>query len=272
MTMTFPKRMSSSLPRTHNSPRPCTLGRMFVHFVSCSFYANILPRRSTSLHMTEKTLDSSPRASKVRRTLPCSALLAIKSPGWNWLLMGTRVIGGLCDLFIYLFDLISMHVPLTRPYITFHVVSSAKVVIYDLKKDVRFTITEDWDRSPDSIIVSPSSFNCPYFLHSYLLNCDTCHFLTGLLIPPIRLSSYQPANPNPVLPFLCSHLRHHRRSRPHQDLCAGCPAYTTLQRHTDHSTYSPHLQRFYIRLHANPRWQGHLCAFESDVSKRAVRA
>jgi hypothetical protein len=191
--MTFPKRMSSSLPRTHNSPRPCTPGRMFVHFVSCSFYANILPRRSTSLHMTEKTSDSSPRASKVRRTLPCSALLAIKSPGWNWLLMGTRVIGGLCDLFIYRFDLISMHV------------SSAKVVIYDLKKDVRFTITEDWDRSPDSIIVSPSSFNCPYFLHSYLLNCDTCHFLTGLLIPPIRLSSYQPANPNPVLPFLCSH-------------------------------------------------------------------
>jgi hypothetical protein len=38
--------------------------------------------------------------------------------------MGTRVIGGLCDLFIYRFDLISMHVPLTRPYITFHVVNS----------------------------------------------------------------------------------------------------------------------------------------------------
>ncbi|KAG2757920.1 alpha beta-hydrolase [Suillus brevipes Sb2] len=33
----------------------------------------------------------------------------------------------------------------------------AKVVIYDLNRDVRFTITEDWDRSPDSIIFSPSS-------------------------------------------------------------------------------------------------------------------
>ncbi|KAG2134271.1 alpha beta-hydrolase [Suillus cothurnatus] len=33
----------------------------------------------------------------------------------------------------------------------------AKVVVYDLKENVRFTITEDWDRSPDSIIFSPSS-------------------------------------------------------------------------------------------------------------------
>ncbi|TFK52466.1 alpha/beta-hydrolase [Heliocybe sulcata] len=30
----------------------------------------------------------------------------------------------------------------------------SKVVIYDLKKDVRFTITQHWDRSPDSIIFS----------------------------------------------------------------------------------------------------------------------
>jgi hypothetical protein len=62
------------------------------------------------------------------------------------------------------------HVPLTRPYIYFarcqlHVYS-AKVVVYDLKENVRFTITEDWDRSPDSIIVSSSSSNCPYFLYS----------------------------------------------------------------------------------------------------------
>ncbi|KAG0699998.1 alpha beta-hydrolase [Suillus ampliporus] len=33
----------------------------------------------------------------------------------------------------------------------------AKVVVYDIKKDVRFTITEDWGRFPDSIIFSPSS-------------------------------------------------------------------------------------------------------------------
>jgi hypothetical protein len=100
MTMIFPKRMSSSLPRTHNSPKPCTPGRMYVHFVSFLFYTNTLPRRSTSSHMTDRTSDSSPRASKVRRTPPCSALLAIKWLGWNWRLMGTRVIGRLCDLFV----------------------------------------------------------------------------------------------------------------------------------------------------------------------------
>ncbi|KAG1872451.1 alpha beta-hydrolase [Suillus subalutaceus] len=38
-----------------------------------------------------------------------------------------------------------------------HESDRAKVVIYDLKENVRFTITEDWDRSPDSIIFSPSS-------------------------------------------------------------------------------------------------------------------
>ncbi|KAG1772414.1 Alpha/Beta hydrolase protein [Suillus occidentalis] len=46
-----------------------------------------------------------------------------------------------------------------------HESDRAKVVIYDLNKDVRFTITEDWDRSPDSYyrefiphpIFSPSS-------------------------------------------------------------------------------------------------------------------
>jgi hypothetical protein len=120
--MISPKRMSSSLPRTHNSPGPCTPGKMYVHFVSCPFYVNILLRRSTSFHitemtsdsspraskvrstsfqMTEMTSDSSPRASKVRRAPPCSALLAIKWPGWNLLLMGTRVISKLCDLFLY---------------------------------------------------------------------------------------------------------------------------------------------------------------------------
>jgi dipeptidyl aminopeptidase/acylaminoacyl peptidase len=38
-----------------------------------------------------------------------------------------------------------------------HESDRAKVVVYDLKENVRFTITEDWDRSPDSIIFSPSS-------------------------------------------------------------------------------------------------------------------
>ncbi|KAG1857864.1 Alpha/Beta hydrolase protein, partial [Suillus tomentosus] len=34
-----------------------------------------------------------------------------------------------------------------------HESDRAKVVIYDLQKDVRFTITEDWDRFPDSIFI-----------------------------------------------------------------------------------------------------------------------
>lgn len=29
----------------------------------------------------------------------------------------------------------------------------AKVVVYDLEKNVRFTLTQDWDRSPDTITV-----------------------------------------------------------------------------------------------------------------------
>lgn len=30
----------------------------------------------------------------------------------------------------------------------------AKIVIYDLKKDVRFTLTQKWDRSPEELAVS----------------------------------------------------------------------------------------------------------------------
>jgi hypothetical protein len=65
-------------------------------------------------------------------------------------------------------------------------VYSAKVVVYDLKENVRFTITEDWDRSPDSIIVSSFSFNlfhsicCIVILMNSLrvyrsLLCVCCH-------------------------------------------------------------------------------------------------
>ena len=31
--------------------------------------------------------------------------------------------------------------------------SSAKIVIYDLEKQVRFTITQSWDRSPGALAV-----------------------------------------------------------------------------------------------------------------------
>ena len=30
----------------------------------------------------------------------------------------------------------------------------AKIVIYDLEKHVRFTVTQDWDRSPSELAVS----------------------------------------------------------------------------------------------------------------------
>ena len=31
----------------------------------------------------------------------------------------------------------------------------AKIVIYDLEKGVRYTLTQGWDRSPDGLVVSP---------------------------------------------------------------------------------------------------------------------
>ena len=33
----------------------------------------------------------------------------------------------------------------------------AKIVIYDLEKDVRYTLTQKWDRSPESLAVSVSN-------------------------------------------------------------------------------------------------------------------
>ncbi|OJA17237.1 hypothetical protein AZE42_00166 [Rhizopogon vesiculosus] len=65
-----------------------------------------------------------------------------------------------------------------------HESDRAKVVIYDLKKDVRFTITEDWDRSPDSIIFSPSSDLL------YALTGDHARVkLFALAVPPTPTSS-----------------------------------------------------------------------------------
>ena len=123
------------------------------------------PCRSTSLHMTARTSGSSRRASRARPTPRCSAPLAIKPRGSNCLLMGMRVIGRLF---------------LPGDVLALRYAYSARVVIYDLKKDVHFTIAEDWDRSPDSIIVSSS--------HSYL-------------------SYFCPANFILVLPFFCPHIR-----------------------------------------------------------------
>ncbi|OAX40936.1 alpha/beta-hydrolase [Rhizopogon vinicolor AM-OR11-026] len=65
-----------------------------------------------------------------------------------------------------------------------HESDRAKVVIYDLKKDVCFTITEDWDRSPDSIIFSPSSALL------YALTGDHARVkLFALAVPPTPPSS-----------------------------------------------------------------------------------
>lgn len=35
----------------------------------------------------------------------------------------------------------------------------AKVVIYDLSKEIRYTLTQEWDRSPDSLAVSSETPN-----------------------------------------------------------------------------------------------------------------
>jgi len=90
------------------------------------FYANILPRRSTSLHTTEKTSEGSPRASNVRRTPLSSAPLAMKSPSWNWLLMGTREIGKLCDLFACRPDLNSRTCIYHSPIHSLHTLSTSR--------------------------------------------------------------------------------------------------------------------------------------------------
>lgn len=39
------------------------------------------------------------------------------------------------------------------------ILGSAKIVIYDLKKEVRFTLTQPWDRSPDTLAVSRFAWN-----------------------------------------------------------------------------------------------------------------
>lgn len=129
--------------------------------------------------MTARTSGSSPRASRARHTPRCSAPLVIKLRGWSCPLMGMRVIGGSCAIFL---DAIltscihslartltsactnSFYLPRCRCY-----AYSARVVIYDPAKDVRFTVTEGWDRSPDSIIVGSSSSTSPSFHPLYFV-------------------------------------------------------------------------------------------------------
>jgi hypothetical protein len=48
--------------------------------------------------------------------------------------------------------------------------SRAKIVINDLTKDVRFTLTQKWDRSPDALAVS-IAFSIQQILLTLLLCC-----------------------------------------------------------------------------------------------------
>jgi len=54
-----------------------------------------------------------------------------------------------------------------------------KVVIFDLQKQVRYTLTQKWDRSVDSLVVSPFLVLFQAFLpliitHSSLLKETSC--------------------------------------------------------------------------------------------------
>ena len=80
------------------------------------------------------------RANKVRRTHPCLARAGRRSRGRNWTKMVMSRIGELEGLYAL--------------EVTVLIQNRAKIVIYDLEKDVRFTITQNWDRSPDSLAVS----------------------------------------------------------------------------------------------------------------------
>lgn len=46
----------------------------------------------------------------------------------------------------------------------------AKIVIYDLKKNIKYTLTQHWDRSPDSLAVCISASS-----HRTPLGADECH-------------------------------------------------------------------------------------------------
>jgi hypothetical protein len=234
------------------------------------FYANILPRRSTSLHTTEKTSEGSPRASNVRRTPLSSAPLAMKSPSWNWLLMGTREIGKLCDLFACRPDLNSRTCIYHSPIHSLHTLSTSRA---------QRESGGLWSQGNRPVLnyggLGPLEpllwfYYCEFiFIRSSLLHLS---YLAPILVNSLRVRStlsYVCCHTSQLTQaqfslFLYPHLRHCRRSRPHQDFGAGGSAYVSLQQHTDRSTYSPHFQQFYIRLHANLRWQGHIRAFEPD--------
>ena len=44
------------------------------------------------------------------------------------------------------------------PYMLSDTLYRAQIVIYDLTKHVKYTLTRHWDRSPDSLVVNPPCF------------------------------------------------------------------------------------------------------------------
>lgn len=81
---------------------------------------------------------------------PCSTTPAIRSLGWNSPKMAMRLIG-------------SVSPSLDGNGHSSRVFHRAKVILYDLAKNVRFTITEQWDRSPSDIHACISARGIPSF-------------------------------------------------------------------------------------------------------------
>ncbi|KAF5372283.1 hypothetical protein D9757_009637 [Collybiopsis confluens] len=93
----------------------------------------------------------------------------------------------------------------------------AKIVIYDLKKDIRFTLTQHWDRSPASLAVSRLLSPSTVFAHHSSVSSFRRKESSSTLLPVIMhesKSTFFPSHPHPKI---------HHGSRPIQEIVQPVP-------------------------------------------------
>jgi len=112
-------------------------------FSFCNYKRILTPlNRYTLFLLTAKTNPSSLRPeNKAPRMHQSSIPKGPRLPGWSSIRMDMNLIGA---------DIISS---INHKVLMMTFLSSAKIVIYDLEKQVRFTVTQSWDRSPDALAV-----------------------------------------------------------------------------------------------------------------------
>lgn len=64
---------------------------------------------------------------------------------------------------------------------------SARIVLYDLKMDIRHTLTQGWDRSAKEIAVSPSSYSRLLPISGMTLDSVSSPEMARLCISPQRI-------------------------------------------------------------------------------------